>query len=91
MDDQNDASAQISLYVYLSEDERFTRRGNLQVRCYSDKFTCEFGSPTMGKRSSTSQVVFDGGHHNCDEMTEEMVREIAEQFVLDVIAGKLVH
>jgi hypothetical protein len=27
--------------------------------------------------------------HTSDEMTEELVREIAEQFVLDLIAGKL--
>ena len=91
VDDQNDASAPMSLNVDLSEDEEFTRRGSLQVRCDPDKCTCEFGSSTMTKESSTSQVVFDGRHHKFDEMTEEIVREIAEQFVLDVIAGKLVH
>ena len=29
--------------------------------------------------------------HNLDEMTMELVREKAEQFVLDLIAGKLLH
>jgi hypothetical protein len=89
VDDQNDASAPISLNVNLSEDEEFTRQGSLQVRLEPDKYTCEFGTSTMAKASSTSQIVFDAGHHKFDEMTEELVRETAEQFVLDLIAGKL--
>jgi hypothetical protein len=43
----------------------------------------------MAKASSTSQIVFDAIHRKIDEMTEELVRETAEQFVLDLIAGKL--
>jgi hypothetical protein len=89
VDEQNDASAPISLNVNLSEDEEFTRQGSLQVRFDPDKYTCEFGTSTMAKASSTSQIVFDAGHHKFDEMTEELVRETAEQFVLDLIAGKL--
>jgi hypothetical protein len=88
VDEQNDASGPISLNVNLSEDEGFRRQGSLQVRFDSDKHTCEFGTSTMAKASSTSQVVFDNIHHTFDEMTEELVREKAEQFVLDLIAGK---
>jgi hypothetical protein len=89
VDEQNDASAPISLNVNLSEDEEFTRQGSLQVRFDPDKYTCEFGTSTMAKTSSTSQIVFDAIHRKVDEMTEELVRETAEQFVLDLIAGKL--
>ena len=49
----------------------------------------KFGTSTIAKASSTSQIVFDAGHYKFDEMTEELVRETAEQFVLDLIAGKL--
>jgi hypothetical protein len=57
----------------------------------SIKYRCEFGKSTMAKTSSTSQIVFDDERHNLDEMTMELVRENAEQFVLDLIAGKLFH
>jgi hypothetical protein len=87
--EQNDASGPISLNVNLSEDEEFTRQGSLQVRFNPDNHTCEFGTSTMAKGSSTSQIVFDAIHRKIDEMTEELVRETAEQFVLDLIAGKL--
>jgi hypothetical protein len=43
----------------------------------------------MAKASSTSQIVFDAIHRKIDEMTEELVRETAEQFMLDLIAGRL--
>jgi hypothetical protein len=43
----------------------------------------------MAKESSTSQIIFDAIHHQIDEMTEELVGETAEQFVLDLISGKL--
>ena len=46
---------------------------------------------TMAKTSSTAQIVFDDSNLKFDEMTEELVREKAEQFVLDLIAGKLFH
>ena len=78
VDEQNDASAPISLNVNLSEDEEFARQGSLQVRFDPDKHTCEFGTSTMAKASSTSQIVFDAGHNKFDEMTEELVRETAE-------------
>jgi hypothetical protein len=45
----------------------------------------------MAKTSSTNQIVFDNERHNLDEMTMELVRQEAEQFVLDLIAGKLFH
>ena len=45
----------------------------------------------MAKTSSTNQIVFDDERHNLEEMTMELVREKAEQFVLDLIAGKLFH
>jgi multidrug efflux pump subunit AcrA (membrane-fusion protein) len=86
VDEQNDASGPISLNVNLSEDEGFIRQGTLQVRLDLDKCICEFGTATMAKTSSTNQIVFDDGHHGFDEMTEELVREKAEQFVLDLIA-----
>ena len=89
VDEQNDASGPISLNVNLSEDEGFTQQGSLQVRFDSEKCTCEFGRSTMAERSATNQMVFDDRQHKCDEMTEELVRAIAEQFVLDLIAGKL--
>jgi hypothetical protein len=41
VDEQNDASAPISLNVNLSENEEFTRQGSLQVRFDPDKYTCE--------------------------------------------------
>jgi len=80
VDEQNDASGPISLNVNLSEDEGFSRQGSLQVRFNPDKYTCEFGTSTMAKASSTSQIIFDAMHHQIDEMTEELVRETAEQF-----------
>jgi hypothetical protein len=43
----------------------------------------------MAKTSSTTQIVFDDSNLKLGEMTEELVREKAEQFVLDLIAGKL--
>jgi hypothetical protein len=45
----------------------------------------------MAKTSSTNQIVLDDERHNLNEMTMELVREKAEQFVLDLIAGKLSH
>jgi hypothetical protein len=91
VDEQSDASDPISLNVNLSEDEGFSRQGTLQVRFDLDKYGCEFGKSTMSKTSSTNQIVFDSDHHNLDEMTVELVREKAEQFVLDLIAGNLLH
>jgi hypothetical protein len=89
VDEQSDASDPISLNVNLSEDEGFSRQGTFQVRFDLDKYRCEFGKSTMAKTSSTNQIVFDDERHNLDEMTMELVREKAEQFVLDLIAGKL--
>ena len=43
----------------------------------------------MANTSSTTQIVYDASNLKLDEMTEELVREKAEQFVLDLIAGKL--
>ena len=91
VDEQRDASDPISLNVNLSEDEGFSRQGTLQVRFDLDKYGCEFGKSTMAKTSATTQLVFDNKHHTLDEMTVELVREKAEQFVLDLIAGKLFH
>jgi hypothetical protein len=91
VDEQSDASDPISLNVNLSEDEGFSGHGTLQVRFDLDKYGCEFGKSTMAKTSPTNQMVFDNEHHNLDEMTMELVREKAEQFVLDLIAGKLFH
>jgi hypothetical protein len=89
VDEPNDASCPISLNVNLSEDDGFSRQGSLQVRFDPDKYTCEFGTSTMAKGSSTSQMVFDERYCEFAEMTEVLVREKAEQFVLDLIAGKL--
>jgi len=89
VDEQTDGSAPISLNVDLSEDEGSIRRGSLQVRFNPDEDTCEFGRSTMAKTSSTNQLIFDDGPHKLDKMTEKMVRDKAEQFVLDLIAEKL--
>ena len=89
VDGPNDGSAPISLNVNLSEDDGLSRQGTLQVRFDSDKYTCEFGKSTMARTSSTNQIVFDDRHHKFEEMTEDLIREKAEQFVLDLIAGKL--
>ena len=83
MDKQNDASGPISVNVNLSEDDGLSRQGILQVRFNSDEHTCEFGRSTTANNASTIQIVFDGKHHKFEEMTEDLVREIAEQFVLD--------
>ena len=91
VDEQSDASDPISLKVNLSDDEGFSRQGTLQVRFDLDKYGCEFGKSTMAKAYSTNQIVFDDERHNLDEMTMELVREKAEQFVLDLIAGRLFH
>ena len=91
VDEQNHASDPISLNVNLSEDEESSRQGTFQIRFDLDKYQCEFGKSTMAKTSSTNQIVFDDEGHNLDEMTMELVREKAEQFVLDLIAGKLSH
>ena len=89
--EQSDASEPISLNVNLSEDEGFSRQGALQVRFDLDKCECQFGKSTMAKTSSTNQLVFNDKHHKLDEMTKDLVRGKAEQFVLDLITGKLFH
>jgi hypothetical protein len=89
VDEPNDGSAPISLNVNLSEDEGSIRQGSLQVRFNKDQNTCEFGRSTMAKTSSTNQLIFDDRPHKLEDMTEEMVRNKAEQFVLDLIAEKL--
>src|SRR5271166_5275732 len=89
VEEQNDASGPISLNVNLSEDEGFSRQGSLRVRFDPDKYTCAFGKSTMAEAASTNQIVFDDICHSFDEMTEELVREKAEQFVLDLIAETL--
>jgi hypothetical protein len=89
VDEKNDASGPISLNVNLSEDEGFSRQGSFQVRFDPGGYTCEFGKSTMARTSSTNQIVFDNRHHKLDEITEELIREKAEQFVLDLIAEKL--
>ena len=88
VDEQNDASGPISLNVNLSEDDEFNRQGSLQVRFDPDEYKCEFGKSTMAKSASTNQMVFGDRHRQFDEMTEELVRETAEQFVLDLIGGE---
>jgi hypothetical protein len=87
VDEQDDASDPISLNVNLSEDEGISRQGTLQVRFDLDEYGCEFGKSTMARTSPNNRIVFDNKHHNLDEMTMELVREKAEQFVLDLIAG----
>jgi hypothetical protein len=87
-EEQNDASGPITLKVNLSEDEGFSQQGSLQVRFDPEQNTCAIGKSTMAKAASTNQIVFDDIHLTCDEMTEDVVRTKAEQFVLDLIAGK---
>ena len=89
VDKQNDASGPISLNVNLSEDDGLSRQGRLQVRFDLDKHTCGFGKSTSAKTASTTQIIFDDRHYKFDEITEELVRETAEQFVLDLIADTL--
>jgi hypothetical protein len=89
VDEQSDASGPISLDVNLSEDDGPSRQGCLQIRFNSDKRTCEFGKSTSAKTASTTQIVPEDRHYKFDEITEELVRETAEQFVLDLIAAKL--
>jgi hypothetical protein len=91
VDEQSGRSDPISLNVDLSDDEGFSRQGTLQVRFDLDKYGCEFGKSTIAKTSPTSQLVFDNDHHALEEITVELIREKAEQFVLDLIAGKLFH
>ena len=88
VDEPNDGSAPISLNLNLSEDEGSIRQGSLQVRFNPDQYTCEFGRSTMAKTSPTNQLIFNDRSNKFEEMTEEMVREKAEQFVLDLIAEK---
>jgi hypothetical protein len=88
VDDQNDPAGPISLNVNLSEDEGLNLQGSIQVRFDPDKNTCEFGKSTMAETSPTHQMVFNDGHHQLEEITEHLVRETAEQFLLDLIAGK---
>jgi hypothetical protein len=91
VDDQNDPSGPISLNVNLSEDEGLTLQGSIQVRFDPDKNTCEFGRSTMAETSPTRQIVFNDGHHQLEEINEQLIREAAEQFVLDLIAGNNFH
>ena len=86
MNEQNDASGPISLDVNLSEDDGPSRQGRFQLRFDLDKHTCEFGKSTSAKTALTIQIIFDDRHYKFDEVTEELVRETAEQFVLDLIA-----
>lgn len=88
LDEQNDVAGPISLNVNLSEDDEFNRQGSLQVRFDPDEYKCEFGKSTMAKTASTNQMVFGDRLRQFDEMTEELVRETAEQFVLDLIGGE---
>jgi len=88
VDDQNDPAGPISLNVNLSEDEGLNLQGSIQVRFDPDKNTCEFGKSTMAETSPTHQMVFNDGHHQLEEITEHLVRETDEQFLLDLIAGK---
>jgi hypothetical protein len=74
--------------VNLSEDDEFNRQGSLQVRFDPGEYKCEFGKSTMAKTALTNQMVFGDRHRQFDEMTEELVRETAEQFVLDLIGGE---
>src|ERR1700730_756305 len=89
VNEQNDSSGPISLDVNLSEDDGPSREGRLQVRFDLDKYTCEFGKSTSDKTASTTQIIFDDRHYKFDEVTEELVREIAEKFVLDLTADTL--
>ena len=89
VDEPNDGSAPISLNVNLSEDEGSTRQGTLQVRFNPDQYMCEFGRSTMAKTSPTNQLIFDDIPYKLGEITEVMVRERAEQFVLDLITEKV--
>jgi hypothetical protein len=91
VDDQNDPASPISLNVNLSEDEGLTLQGSIQVRFDPDKNTCEFGRSTMAETSPTRQIVFNDGHHQLEEINEQLIREAAEQFVLDLIAGNNFH
>ena len=91
VDEQTDSSGPISLNLNISEDDGLNRQGNLQVRFDSEENTCEFGKSTMAKTASTNQLVFGDRHYKLDEMTEDRVRETAEQFALDLIDGKLVY
>jgi hypothetical protein len=86
VDEQNDASGPISLDVNLSEDDGLSRHGSLQVRFDPNNHTCEFGKSTTAEIASTTQLVFDDRHYKFDEITEQLVREAAEQFVLDLIS-----
>jgi multidrug efflux pump subunit AcrA (membrane-fusion protein) len=88
IEEQNDVSGPITLNVNLSEDEGFGQQGSFQVRFDPDRNTCAFGQSTMAKAASTNQMVFDDIRYICDEMTEELVHNKVEQFVLDLIAGK---
>ena len=88
LDEQNDVSGPISLNVNLSEDDGCDRQGRLQVRSDPDEYKCEFGKSTMAKTASTNQMIFGDRHRRFDEMKEELVRETAEQFVLDLIDGE---
>ena len=66
----------------------FDRQGSFQVWVNPDQNTCSFGKSTMAKAAATNQIVFDDIHRTRDEITEQLVRNKAEQFVLDLIAGK---
>ena len=88
MAEQNDSSGPITLNVNLSEDEGFGGQGSFQVRFDSDQNKYAFGRSTMAKAASTNQIVFDDIHYTFEEMTGDLVRERAERFVLDLIAGK---
>ena len=91
IDEQNNPSGPISLNLNLSEDDGFCRKGSFQVRFDPNQSTCEFGKSTMAKTASTNQLIFGDRHFQLEELTEDLVREIAEQFVLDLIAGTLTH
>lgn len=91
IEEQNDVSSPITLNVDLSEDEGFSAQGSFQIRFDQDQNICAFGRSTMAKAAATNQIVFDDIHCTCSEMTEELVRNKAEQFVLDLIAGTFVR
>jgi Holliday junction resolvasome RuvABC ATP-dependent DNA helicase subunit len=45
----------------------------------------------MAETSPTHQIVFNDGHHQLKDINEQLIREAAEQFVLDLIAGNNFH
>jgi hypothetical protein len=55
------------------------------------KLICPRRVKTMAETSPTHRIVFNDRNHQLEEIDKKLIREAAEQFVIDLIAGSNFH